>query len=77
MAFRGRPATRFFGQTTAGRATSNHAFPLPDGGVLRLTTGAMLDRDGEAYPRGITPEILVPGDRDAIEAAAVWLRSIL
>lgn len=76
VAFRARPATRFFGQTTAGRATSNRPFSLPDGGVLRLTTGAMLDRVGEAYPGGITPDTLVPSDQDAIATAAVWLRSM-
>jgi len=76
VAFRARHGTRFFGQTTAGLATSNRAFALPDGGVLRLTTAAMLDRDGEAYPQGITPESFVPSDQDAIETAAVWLRSM-
>lgn len=76
VAFRARPATRFFGNTTAGLATSNRAFPLPDGGVLRLTTAAMLDRDGEAYPEGITPESIVSSDQDAIESAAAWLRSM-
>lgn len=77
VAFKARPGTRFFGRTTAGLATSNRAFPLPDGGVLRLTTAEMLDRAGESYPRGITPDTLVPSDQDAIEAAAVWLRSML
>ena len=76
VAFRARPGTRFFGQTTAGLATSNRGFPLPDGGMLRLTVGAMLDRDGEAYPQGIAPEHLVPRDQDAVEVAAAWLRSM-
>jgi hypothetical protein len=44
--------------------------------MLRLTVGAMLDRDGEAYPQGIEPEHLVPRDQDAVEVAAAWLRSM-
>ncbi len=75
VAFRARPATRFFGQPTAGLATSNRAYALPDGGALRLTTAVMLDRSGAAYLQGITPESLVSTDQDAIDAAAVWLRS--
>jgi len=76
VAFRARPEVRFFGQPTAGLATSNQGFPLPDGGSLILTTGIMLDRAGEAYPQGISPEVLVPVYQEAIEAAAGWLRSV-
>lgn len=76
VAFRARPEVRFFGQTTAGLATSNQGLPLPDGGALILTTGVMLDRAGAAYPQGISPEVLVPVDHEAIEAAAGWLRSV-
>lgn len=75
VAFRARPGTRFFGQTTAGLATANTTFPLPDGGTLLLTTAAMADREGNEYPRGIVPEVVVSGDQDAIEMAAGWLRS--
>lgn len=74
VAFRARPGTRFFGQRTAGLATANRAYPLPDGGALRLTRAEMLDRSGEAYPDGIQPEALVSNDQDAIEMAAAWLR---
>lgn len=73
VAFRGRSQTRFFGRTTAGLATANGSFPLPDGGALRLTTAVMLDRDGTAYPEGIAPEEPVPEGRDAVAAAAAWL----
>ncbi|WP_422509191.1 S41 family peptidase [Stenotrophomonas sp. GZD-301] len=75
-AFRARPDTRFFGQTTGGRATSNRTYPLPDGGALLLTTAEFLDREGQAYPQGIRPETPVSSEQDAIEAAAAWLRSV-
>lgn len=75
VAFRARPDVRFFGQRTAGLATSNQGFPLPDGGAIILTTGIMLDRAGTAYPQGISPEVLVAGDQEGIESAASWLRS--
>jgi len=76
VSFRARPGTRFFGQPTAGLATANRGYPLPDGGALRLTRAMMLDRSGVAYPHGIQPEQPVPSDQDAIEAAAAWLRSM-
>lgn len=76
VAFRARPGTRFFCLPTAGRATSNRAYPLPDGGALRLTTAVVLDRSGDAYPQGITPEHRVAADQDAIDVAAAWLRSL-
>ncbi|HFL6954249.1 TPA: S41 family peptidase [Stenotrophomonas maltophilia] len=75
VAFRARPGTRFFGQPTAGLATSNTTFPLPDGGALLLTTAAMADREGTEYPKGIVPESNVRGDQDAIEMALDGLRS--
>ncbi len=75
VAFRARPGTRFFGQPTAGLATANSTFPLPDGGALLLTTAAMADREGTEYPKGIVPESIVSGDQDAIEMGADWLRS--
>jgi len=75
VAFRARPGTRFFGQPTAGLATANRSYPLPDGGALRLTRAVMLDRSGEAYLDGIKPEERVSSDQDAIDMAAAWLRS--
>lgn len=74
VAFRARPGTRFFGQPTAGLATANRSYPLPDGGALRLTRAVMVDRSGEAYPDGIKPEERVSSDQDAIVMAAAWLR---
>lgn len=76
VAFRARPATRFFGQRSAGLATANTRFALPDGGNLLLTTAVMVDRQGTAYPDGIIPDAVVPPDQDAREAAAQWLRAL-
>lgn len=75
VAFRARPGTRFFGHRTKGLATSNQGYPLPDGGVLLLTTAEFLDRAGESYPQGISPDSPLSGSEDAVEAAAAWLRS--
>ena len=75
MAFKGRANTRLFGQTTAGVATSNRGFPLPDGSVLMLTTAVFLDRSGLAYPEGIKPDTPVDDGDDAVAAAETWLRS--
>ncbi|WP_409476759.1 S41 family peptidase [Stenotrophomonas sp. Y-13] len=74
IAFRARPGTRFLGQPTAGLATSNTTFPLPDGGALFLTTSAMADREGTEYPQGIVPESVVRDEQDAFTAAKEWLR---
>ena len=75
IAFKGRVTTRFFGQTTAGLATSNQTFPLPDGSVLMLTTAVFADRAGQAYPDGVPPEVPVETAQDAIDIAADWLKS--
>lgn len=74
VAFRGRANTRFFGQPTAGVATSNRGFPLPDGSALMLTTAAFLDRNGTVYPEGIDPDVRMD-EEDPAAAAEAWLRS--
>lgn len=76
VAFRARPGTRFFGQSSAGLATSNRSFDLPDGGALSVTSAVFLDRSGAAYPQGIAPENVVAGDQEVIDAALNWLRSL-
>ncbi|GAB2506571.1 S41 family peptidase [Arenimonas alkanexedens] len=75
VAFRGRANTRFFGQPTAGVATSNRGFPLPDGSMLMLTTDAFVDRAGMPYPEGIVPDVQLGNDEDTVAAAEAWLRS--
>lgn len=75
VAFKGRDHTRFFGQPTAGLATSNQGFPLPDGSMLMLTTAVFVDRAGSAYGDGITPDIRLGVEDDLIGAARGWLIS--
>lgn len=81
IAFKGRPNTRFFGQTTFGVASVNTGLMLADGVNLVVTTDMMKDRNGQAYPTGIAPDEAVahgPGDPDdpedaEVEAAKRWL----
>lgn len=81
VAFRGRSATRYFGQATFGVASSNTGVTLSDGVNLVVTTGMMVDRDGRVWPDGLSPDEVVehgPGDpsnpEDAVvEAATAWL----
>ena len=56
MAFRGRPATRSFGEPTAGVPTGNGQFILPDGAELYLTGGSGVDGTGRAYQTRIRPD---------------------
>lgn len=75
IAFKRRDRTRFFGTPTAGLATSNQTFPLPDGSVLMLTTAAFVDRAGAAYPDGVPPDVQVDDAQTAIDIATEWLKS--
>src|SRR5690606_32400441 len=59
IAFRPRPATRFFGQPTAGYSTVNRGAQLPDGASMVITVGTMADRTGRAYGESIPPDELV------------------
>ena len=72
IAFAGRPATRSFGQPTAGLTTANGPVVLSDGAVLVLTSANVEDRLGQRYEGPMTPdETTAP---DAAEAAALaWL----
>lgn len=72
IAFVGRPATRSFGQPTAGFTTANSTVVLSDGAMLALTSAYVEDRLGRRYDGPMTPdEATAP---DAAEAAALaWL----
>jgi hypothetical protein len=78
IAFRGRPGTRFFGETTFGAATSTFPYPLSDGAVIYLVTAVMVDRDGREYPSGVTPdeeilsETTISTVDPVLQAAAKW-----
>ena len=72
ICFRGLDNVRVFGAPTAGYASSNRPFPLPDGSHLVLTTGCDVARTGEAFcDDPIAPDILTD---DPLPAALAWLR---
>ena len=83
IAFRGRPATRSFGEATAGLPTSNQSFPLVDGAVIVVTVSREADRTGRVYDGRIAPDEDVAidwtrigtDDDPVLVAAAAWLRS--
>lgn len=60
IAFMGRPNTRTFGQRSAGLATANDMFELPDGAMLVVTVGYEADRTGAAHREDLVPDELVP-----------------
>jgi len=79
VAFRGRPGTRFFGESTYGAATSTFPYTLSDGAQMYLVTGVMVDRKGDQYPLGVTPDREILSDYSisthdpVIRAASDWL----
>jgi C-terminal processing protease CtpA/Prc len=83
VAFRGRPATRSFGEPTNGVPTGNAFRPLPDGAVINLTGVVDADRTGQTYDDRIPPGELVPIDWTAfateddpvLRAAIAWLQA--
>ncbi len=70
VAFRGRPDTKSFGQSTYGVSSGNEGFPLSDGAFIYLTTSVFADRTGVRYGQEIVPDTVVSESR---EAAATWL----
>lgn len=54
--FKGQGNVRFFGKPTAGVPTANSTFPLPNGGMLALTTAVTLDRAGNRYSSALLPD---------------------
>jgi carboxyl-terminal processing protease len=79
IAFRGRPDTRFFGETTFGAATGTFPYPLSDGAQIYLVIGTMLDKNGNEYPSGISPdqeilsEATITTNDPVVRAASEWL----
>lgn len=73
IAFKGLPNTRFFGRATAGYASANLAFEMPDKALVMITVANDRDRTGAEY--GDSP--LVPDEEsdDALTAARAWLAS--
>lgn len=77
IAFIGRPLTRSFGVRTYGVASSNSGFTQSDGVNFVITTAMIMDRNGQVYPRGITPDEEVDATADApVQAAARWMATL-
>jgi hypothetical protein len=74
IAFEGRPATRVFGEATAGLTTANAARPLNDGAVLAVTSAYVEDRTGRRYDGPIQPDEAAPGP-EAEARALAWLKT--
>lgn len=83
VAFKGRPATRSFGEPTRGTPTSTRTYLLADGAALELTSGYDVDRNGTVYRTRIAPDDGVPIDwahfgtptDPVVVAASTWLRA--
>ncbi len=83
ISFRGRPRTRSFGGSTAGRTTANRSFTLPDGAVIALAMSVAADRTGRTYGGTVDPDEIVsssvggaaaPDSEDVTMARALqWL----
>lgn len=74
IAFKGRPNTRFFGQTTAGLTTAPEPYILSDGAIIFLSDSYMGDRNGRAYKSNVVPdEEIYFGD--SLDAPIEWLGS--
>lgn len=72
IGFKGQANVRMFGQPTDARSSSNASYPLPNGGMVALTTAHVVDRTGRRYGDPVQPD--VAGDAP-VEDADRWLRS--
>jgi carboxyl-terminal processing protease len=83
IAFRGRKATRSFGEPTAGLSSSNATLRMVDGALLVVTNAAEADRTGRVYEGRVEPDQALPVDWAHIEsaddpvlrAAVAWLNA--
>jgi len=75
LCFRGQDNARTFGTETAGYASANTPFAMPDGSSLVLTTGCDVARTDEVFcDEPITPD--VPTSSPEADAVS-WLLSIV
>ena len=73
LCFRGLEKARTFGAPTAGYASCNQPFKLPDGSQLVLTTGTDVARTGEAFcDDPIQPDVMT---ETPFEDALEWLKT--
>lgn len=71
LCFRGLQNVRVFGTHTAGYASSNVPYPMPDGSQLVLTVGSDVTRTGEEFcDDPIVPDSLT---ESPMEEAIAWL----
>ena len=71
LCFRGLTNARTFGAPTAGYASCNQPFSLPEGSQLVLTTGEDVARTGEVFcDDPIAPDVLT---ETPLEAALEWI----
>lgn len=74
LCFRGLENTRTFGFPTAGYASCNQPFKLPDGSQLVLTTGTDVARTGEEFcDDPIQPDVMT---ETPYEDALEWLKTV-
>ncbi|AGF73499.1 S41 family peptidase [Corynebacterium halotolerans] len=73
LAFRGLHYSRSFGEPTAGYATANTTFNMPDGAQVMLTTAEVRDRTGVTFNDTPVVPDEVTGAEQAADAAAGWL----
>ncbi len=72
ICFRGMPRARSFGAPSAGYASANNTYPMPDGSQLVLTTSCDVARTGEEFcDDPIAPDVLT---ETPLEDALAWLR---
>lgn len=72
IAFKGRPNTRYFGETTADLVTVNNPLRLADGARITMTVGYARDRTGTLWTGPIVPDHATDGAK-AEGAAIAWL----
>ena len=74
LCFRGLASARTFGAPTAGYASANMPYPMPDGSQLVLTTSCDMARTGEIFcDDPIEPDVLTD---QPLEEALAWIRSM-
>jgi C-terminal processing protease CtpA/Prc len=73
ICFRGLEKARVFGAPTAGYASANSPFPMPDGSKLVLTISCDVARTGEEFcDDPIAPDVLT---ETPLEDALAWLKT--
>lgn len=80
VAFRGRPHTRTFGQSTRGLSTANRTNILADGSKLMVTTSVFADRAGHLYGGRILPDQpIAPNVPESalLDLVATWIQAQL